>query len=88
MLILNNVCFSEHVRKTWRENDDTNRDDNIENVVNFVDYQNDAITKQAQAECEDISDELYQKNMEWVRIFKQHNTPSHENQDERVVTDF
>ena len=24
--------------------------------------------------------------MEWVEIFKRHSTPSHENQEERVVT--
>jgi len=51
----------------------------------LADCQSDASSQQAQAECEDISDELYQKHMEWLAIFKRHNTPSHENQDERVV---
>jgi len=54
----------------------------------IIDYQSDASTKQSQVECEDFSEELYQKHMEWVSIFKRHSTPSHENQDERVVSDF
>jgi len=59
--------------------------DDIDSVDNVVDYQTDANTKQQQLECEDISDELYRKHMEWVAIFKRHTTPSHENQDEKVV---
>ena len=58
------------------------------NVVNVVDYQSDASTKQFQAECEDISEELYQKHMEWVDIFKRSTTPSHRDQDEQVVKYF
>ena len=53
--------------------------------VNVVDCKADDSTKQSQVECEDISQELYEKHMEWLAIFKQNNTPSHEDQDERVV---
>jgi len=69
------------------DNDDYDDNNNSDiAVVNIVDYQADACTKQTQAECEDISDELYQKHMEWLEVFKRHSTPSHENQEERVVT--
>jgi len=50
-----------------------------------ADYQSDASSPQVQPECEDISEELYQKHMDWLVIFKRHNTPSHESPEERVV---
>jgi len=61
-------------------------DDDDYDECNVVDYQSDACTKQTEAECEDISQELYEKHIEWIEIFKRERTPSHENQDERVVT--
>jgi len=69
-----------------RDDYDSGSNDDVDDVA--IDYQSDASTKQSQVECEDFSEELYQKHMEWVSILKRHSTPSHENQDERVVRDF
>ena len=58
---------------------------NVETYGSISDCQSDASTKPQQSACEDISEELYQKHLEWLAVFKQGDTPPHQNQDERKV---